>query len=234
MTDNFERALEERLLARSQVSARDVEALRLFARTLPARRSLWRRPAFQWALSAAAVVLAAVITLPVLFRAPGIGTDPTPEPTAVQTQPAPSPTTPTPTGTPIVPPPTPGPSIGIGTVRLATASGSLVTVSIDDPRNVLTGAVAEQAEATMSVRWFDSIVESAGPNSIRITWVGFARDEEVQLDVRQKADGTLLLHFVQQAPPPNSDGEGEDRILLLTTGEPIDPSDVEVTFDYPA
>src|SRR5919112_818964 len=102
MNDNFERAVQERLVARSQVSPRDVEALRLFARTLPARRSFWRRPAFQWALSAAAVVLAAVIALPLLFRAPGFGTNPTPQPTAVPTQPVPSPT-----GTPVPPAPTP-------------------------------------------------------------------------------------------------------------------------------
>ena len=37
MTDQFDPVLQERLLARSQVSPRDVEALRLFARTLPAK-----------------------------------------------------------------------------------------------------------------------------------------------------------------------------------------------------
>ena len=227
MTDNFERALQERLLARSQVSPRDVEALRLFARTLPARRSFWRRPAFQWALSAAAVVLAAVVTLPILFRVPGFGTTPSPQPTAVPSQPAPSPpASPTAAG--------PTPPAGIGSIRLATGSGSTVNVSIDDPDELLTGAAAEPAQATMSVRWFDSIVEAVGPSSIRVTWVGFARDEEVQLDVSRDADGTLVLHFVQQAPPPASDGEGEDRVMVLELSEPTDPSDVEVTFDYPA
>ena len=66
------------------------------------------------------------------------------------------------------------------------------------------------------------------------TWVGFPRDEEVQLDVSRDADGTLVLHFVQQAPPPASDGEGEDRVMVLDLSEPTDASDVEVTFDYPA
>ena len=227
MTDNFERALQERLLARSQVSPRDVEALRLFARTLPARRSLWRRPAFQWALSAAAVALAAVVTLPMLFRVPGVGPNPSPQPTAVPSQPAPSPT-----AAPTAPVPTA--PLGVGVVRLATGSGSVVNVSIDDPDGLLTGAVAEQAQATMSVRWFDSIVEPVGPSSIRVTWVGFPRDEEVQLDVSRDADGMLVLHFVQQAPPPASDGEGEDRVMVLDLSEPIDTTDVKVTFDYPA
>jgi hypothetical protein len=227
MTDNFERALQERLLARSQVSPRDVEALRLFARTVPARRSFWRRPAFQWALTAAAVVLAAVIALPLLFRVPGIGTNPSPQPTAIPSQPAPSPT-----ASPASP--APSPALGLGPIRLATGSGSLVNVSIDDPDELLTGALAEQAQATMSVRWFDAIVEAVGPSSIRVTWVGFPRDEEVLLDVNRDADGRLVLHFVQQAPPPASDGEGEDRVMVLELSEPVDVGDVEVTFDYPA
>ncbi|HET9852900.1 MAG TPA: hypothetical protein VFP56_10380 [Candidatus Limnocylindrales bacterium] len=227
MTDNFERALQERLLARSQVSPRDVEALRLFARTLPARRSLWRRPAFQWALSAAAVVLAAVIALPLLFRTPGFGTNPSPQPTAVPSQPAPSPS-----ASPLVP--VPSSQVPLGIIRLAPASGSVVNVSIDDPDGLLTGALAEPAAPTMSVRWFDALVGEAGPSAIRVTWVGFARDEEVQLDVSRDADGKLVLHFVQQAPPPASDGEGEDRVLVLELAAPIDPANVKVTFDYPA
>ena len=230
MTDNFERALEERLLARSQVSPRDVEALRLFARSLPARRSFWQRPAFQWALSAAAVVLAAVIALPMLFRAPGFGSNPTPQPTATPTEPAP--TAPAPTVAPSVVVPTP--QVGLGPIRLAPASGSDVTVSIYDPAKLLNGAVAEQAEATMSVRWFEAILDATGPNSVRVTWVGFARDEEVRLEVGRTAAGKVVLHFVQQAPPPNSDGEGEDRILNLRFDEPVEPGDIEVTFDYPA
>lgn len=109
-----------------------------------------------------------------------------------------------------------------------------MNVVIDDPAGVLAGAVAEQAEPTMSVRWFNSIVEDAGfGNAIRVTWVGFPRDETVRLEIsRTRADG-LLLHFVQDGPPLNSDGVGEDRILVLDLAEPIDPADVEVTSDTP-
>ncbi len=228
MTDNFERALQERLLARSQVSARDVEALRLFVRTLPARRRFWQLPAFQWSLSAAAVVLAAVVVLPMLFRVPGIGpANPSPAPST------PAPTQPAVTPSPSAPVTTPVPSLGVGTVRLGVASGSAVDVVISDPDELLTGATAEQAQATMSVRWFDSIVEATGERSIRVTWVGFPRDEEVQLDVSRNASGGYVLHFVQQAPPPASDGEGEDRVLVLDFAQPVDLDDIEVTFDYP-
>jgi hypothetical protein len=234
MTDNFDRALQERLLARSQVSTREIEALRLFARTLPARRSLWRGRAMQWALGAAAVVLAAVVAIPVITRGPGFGS--TPSPTPVPTAPAtPAPSVPTPTTapapTPSAPINTPLPSIGIGLIRLAVASGSVVNVAIDDPDGLLTGAVAEQANDGMSFAWSNSKVEAVGPNSIRVTWVGYPRDEEVQLEVSESESGGLLLHFIQAQPLPNTDGEGEDRVILLRFSDPIDPSDVEVTFE---
>src|SRR3954463_14393969 len=106
MTDNLERALEERLLARSQVSARDVDALRVYARTLPARGRFWRGRGVQFALSAAAVVLVAVVALPLLNRLPGVGT-PTPSPSSpAPTSPAPTSPAPTPSA-PTSPAPTP-------------------------------------------------------------------------------------------------------------------------------
>ena len=231
MTDNLERALQERLLARSEVSSRDVEALRLFARTMPARRSLWRRPAFQWAASAAAVVLAAVIALPLLFRAPGVGTNPSPSPAT------PAPTQPgaTPSAEPSVPAPTP--QLPGSVVRLLVGSGSAVDVVIDDPNGLIEAAFAEQADRTMSVRWFDSIVEQ-GPStsSIRVLWVGYPIDETVRLQVSTSSAGVtgsaghLVLHFDQKAPPAQSDAEGEDRVLVLQLAAPIDPANVEVTF----
>jgi hypothetical protein len=230
MTDNFERALQARLLARSQVSPRDVEALRLFARTLPARRSFWRRPAMQFAFSAAAIVLAAVVALPLLFDAPGFGGE-TPAPS-----PTPAPTAPEPTLGPAPTPPTstPVPSVGLGPIRLDVSSGSEVNVTIDDPDGLLTGAVGERAGSGMSFRWLLSSVEAAGPEAIRVTWVGYPRDEEVRLEVSESASGGLVLHFVQDAPIPNTDGEGEDRVMVLYLSEPIDPSDVEVTFTDPS
>jgi hypothetical protein len=230
MTDSLEFALEERLLARSQVSSRDVDALRVFARTLPARRSFWRGPVMQWTLTAAALVLAAVVALPMLFRVPGFGGDPTPPatPTPAPTQPA---ETPSPTVEPSLPAPTPG--IGLGPIRLATASGSIVNVTIDDPDGLITGGVAEQADPGMSFAWFNSTVTDAGDNAIRVLWVGYPRDEEVRLEVRQDESGGLVLHFIQAAPVPNSDGEGEDRLMVLNLSEDIAAEDVEVTFETP-
>jgi hypothetical protein len=180
------------------------------------------------ALSAAAVVLAVVIVLPMLFRIPGFGTD------------TPTPSTPTPTQPAVVLPttgtsePAPTTQVDRAIVRLAVGSGSVVDVVIDDPDGLIDGGVAEQGDQTMSVRWFDSIVEEGpNPGTIRVLWVGFPRDEDVTLKVSQKPTGTLTLHFIQAGPPLNSDGEGEDRVLVLTPEEPIDPSDVEVTFETP-
>src|SRR5690349_18686563 len=101
MTDNFERALQERLQARSQVSPPDVEALRRFTRTLPARRgswrTLWQRPTTQWAFSAAAVLVFAVVLIPLLSRGLGFGVAspaPSPSPSSPPIGPAPSPLVP--------------------------------------------------------------------------------------------------------------------------------------------
>lgn len=65
----------------------------------------------------------------------------------------------------------------------------------------------------------------------RVTWVGYPRDEEVRLQVSRGESGGLLLHFIQDAPLPNTDGEGEDRVMVIELAERIDANDIEVTFD---
>ena len=107
-------------------------------------------------------------------------------------------------------------------------------VDIDDPRRILTGAVAEQANPGMSFAWLNSSIDDLGDGRYRVTWVGYPRDEEVLLEVSETESGGVLLHFIQAAPLPNTDGEGEDRVMVIELAEPIDASDIEVTFDYPA
>lgn len=226
MTDSLEYALEERLLARSQVSPREVDALRVFARSLPARRSFWRGPSLRWTLSAAAIVIAATVALPILLRpySFGPGTPVPATPTLVPTQPAPSPT-----AAPSVPAPTP--NIALGPIRLAVVSGSVVNVNVDDPQRILTRAVAEQAGPGMSFAWNNSRVEDLGDGRYRITWVGYPRDEAVRLEVTETESGGVLLHFIQAAPIPNTDGEGEDRVMVIELAQAIDANDIEVTFE---
>ena len=225
MNDSLENALEQRLLARSQVSSRDVEALRLFARTLPARRRFWRGPAIQWSLSAAAVVIAAAIVLPVLFRVPGVGTESPAPPTAspVPTQPA---ETPVPTTAP--PSATPRPTIP----PLEVEGGGLDGLVIDNSDGLITGAGAGRG-GFMSMRWLESTVEQVSPTRIRVTWAAYADESIVDVKVAQTSSGGVAITVYQRLPLPATDAEGEDRILLLEFDRPIDANDVEVSIESP-
>ena len=220
MTNNLERELRERLLARSHVSPRDVDALRVFARTVPARRLTWPRPALRWVLPAAAIALAIAVAVPLLVRIPGFGTTPTPTPPAA-TQ-------------PIVPEPTILATEGARHIRLQTGSGAAVYVTIHDPSHLLDAVGADQSDQTMSVRWFDSVVEDGGtPGTLRVSWAGFRMDEEVQLDVKQLGNGRIELLIAQTAPPLQSDAEGEDRELLFDFAGQVEPNQVVVAFRPP-
>jgi hypothetical protein len=238
MTDNFEAALREELRTRSQVSRRDVDALRAFALALPARRSLARRRAFEWALSAAALALVAAVAAPLLSRngGPG-GLGATASPSALPTiGPAPSEPAETPVeALPAGPTPAPGATERpiVSSLRLAVGSGSIVTVDMSDPQRLLLRAIPEKAEAAATVPWLHAVVTDAGDNGLRIRWIGSRRDETLQLDVTGNAAGKLLLHFTQSGPPENSDDIGEDRVLVVYPAERFSPANVEVTFTTP-
>ncbi len=77
----------------------------------------------------------------------------------------------------------------------------------------------------MSVRWFDVKVENIDADTLRIVWVGLARDEVIKLGV-STVDGKLRLRFVQDGPPPNSDAMGHDRVLELSFAAPVRSEDV--------
>jgi hypothetical protein len=226
MTDNFERALEERLLARSEVSSRDVEALRHFARTVPARRSIrgfWQRPMLQLGLSAAAVALVAVITLPFLSRNWGFGvgspTPATPTPSAPITTPAP---------TPIVPQPTVAPPVVVPFPTFAPG-WTAMDVVLDDPDGAVTASSAAKHDGVMSIRWFESDVEQLKANSFRITYAAYPEEANVEVKVTYVSGG-LHVEITQKSPPLNSDALGEDRVLMLELTKDLAAADVEVTF----
>ena len=229
MNDSLENALEQRLLARSQVSSRDVEALRLFARTLPARRRFWRGSAIQGALSAAAVVIAAAIVLPMLFRVPGVGTE-TPAPATASPVPTLPVETPVPTPVPTTAPPsaTPRPTIP----PLEVEGGGLDGLVIDNSDGLISGAGAGRG-GFMSMRWLESTVEQVSPTRIRVTWAAYPDESIVDVKVAQTPSGGVAITVYERLPLPATDAEGEDRILLLEFDRPVDANDVEVSIESP-
>ena len=77
----------------------------------------------------------------------------------------------------------------------------------------------------MSVRWFDVKVENVDAETLRVVWVGLARDEVVHLGI-SRVDGKIRLRFVKDGPPANSDAVGFDRVLDLKFVVPVRSEDV--------
>ena len=156
--------------------------------------------------------------------------------------PTPAPATPAPTavptGTPVVTPaPTdaPAPSDdpssdpGDGAIQLDVADGHDVSVVVTDRGAGLVGAESGKARDGMSVRWGDAIVKNLDPKTVEVTWVGFARDATIGLVVEPKGDG-VLLRFGQDAPYPNTDAMGADRVMVFTFAEAVSADQVDVEF----
>ena len=151
-------------------------------------------------------------------------------------RPAPSaPPVSTPTQSPVVEPtlapaqptatPSEQPTSGDLVVPLKNLTDDDVSVVIDDATGRLDVASSGTPGDGMSVRWFDVEVENIDADTLRVVWVGLPRDETVTLDITE-ADGTIRLAFVQDAPPPNSDALGFDRVLELVFDQPVRAEDV--------
>jgi hypothetical protein len=153
----------------------------------------------------------------------------TPAP-ATPAQPQPSlPATPEPA------PATPAPSVdpdgepdNVETIDLDVAVPGDVRVTVVDDGGVLVDARSGRAGDGMSVRWFDLKVENVDANTLRLTWVGFAGDDESVLNVGRN-DGVTSLALQVASPPPNSDATGYDRVLVLELDGPVNAADVAFT-----
>ncbi len=140
---------------------------------------------------------------------------------------------PTPTASPSAPAPTPVPSAPVGdgtTVDLDNRGGFDILLRIKDRTGRLVTGSSGTPKDGMSVRWHDAIVKNVDASTIRITWAGWPRDEEVGMTISRSGD-KVRIHIVQIAPYPNTDAMGLDRILDLTFDGPIDADDVKVTFE---
>jgi hypothetical protein len=151
---------------------------------------------------------------------------------------APPTVTPGPTAPPAaspVPTPVPVPSAPVGPVRvdLDTAAGDDIVVVIDDTSGTLVKAVSGTGGTGMSAGWGKAKVENIDARTIRVTFAGFARDEDVQLKVSKGSSG-LVLEFAQSLPYPNSDGVGADRVLVLEFDGPVSADGVKVTISDPS
>ena len=80
----------------------------------------------------------------------------------------------------------------------------------------------------MSVRWFDLKVENVDSSTLRLTWMGFAADDESVLNVGEN-DGRVQLALSVAGPPPNSDATGYDRVLILAFDHDVDAAEVTST-----
>jgi hypothetical protein len=109
------------------------------------------------------------------------------------------------------------------------AQGHDVSVVVTDRSGSLVGAASGNAGDGMSVRWGDAIVRNVDPNTIEVTWAGFPRDETVGLVVEARGDG-VLLRIGQDAPYPNSDAMGADRVMVFTFADRVAAGQVVVEF----
>jgi hypothetical protein len=74
-----------------------------------------------------------------------------------------------------------------------------------------------------------AIVHNLDANTIEVTWAGYPQDENVGLLVAASGDG-VLLGFGQNAPYPNTDAMGADRVLVLTFAEAVSADQVVAEF----
>lgn len=142
----------------------------------------------------------------------------TPAPAATPTATPPPPATPAPTTVPV-------PSV----VVLDTVDDTDPRLAIDDQTSSLLFVFSGHAGDGMSTRWNTAIVDQVDSNSIRVTWVGFPGEEQIDLAITADG-GTPVLVFDQMAPYANTDALGADRVLHLTFDHAVNAAAVEVAF----
>jgi hypothetical protein len=172
-------------------------------------------------ITVVAVAVIALVASGVLRPSPVSGTPPSHPPVATPPPATPAPATPEPTEYPD------DFSDRNKTVKLDIATDHDVFVMVQDEISRVVDAKTGRAGDGMSVRWNEMKVENTGPSTLRLTWVGFAADDKLVLNVGEALGGKVNLTLVQVGPPPNSDATGYDRVLVLEFGSPISADDVQ-------
>ena len=202
------------------------------------------------AITVAAVAVIALIASGILRPSPVSGVPPS-DPAFVSSVPpapasyvpsTPAPATPQPaTPAPVKPAPaTPAPPKpaasqdpdgepdNIETIDLDVAVPGDVRITVIDDGDVLASAKSGVAGDGMSLHWYDLRIENVDDSTLRVTWVGFAGDDESVLNVG-KNDGAISLAMSVAGPPRNSDATGYDRVLVLKFDGPVNAKDVTYT-----
>ena len=175
------------------------------------------QPAVALILGAVAVVgLVALVT----FGRPTVVVAPSPS-APVST---PVPTKAPPSSAPSTPSPTKAPS-AVTKVTLDVADDHKVVAAVQDPDGNVASVKSGHAGDGMSVRWHDVQIVNTGPSTIRFTWVGLPRDEQVDIAIAKDGHG-LALTFVQAGPYANTDALGADRVLDVTFESPVNAADI--------
>lgn len=177
------------------------------------------------ALPVSAIVLGLIVIAVVAGGALGRAADPgSPSPSV-------RPSTP-PSAAPSIPPsaapsvaPSDDPADGSVVVKLDIATAHDVSVVIDDESGTLVKATSGRAGDGMSVRWYTMQVENVDAETVRVTWSGYAVDDQLELRVHE-VDGKIALNLVQAGPLPNTDALGFDRVLVLEFDGPVSAEDV--------
>jgi hypothetical protein len=164
--------------------------------------------------------------------APSSPAQPQPSLPATPAPATPAPATPAPaTPAPAKPAPSQDPDgepDNIETIDLDVAVPGDVRITVVDDGDVLAGAKSGHAGDGMSVRWYDLKVDNVDDSTLRVTWVGFAGNDESVLNVGEN-DGVISLAMSVAGPPRDSDATGYDRVLLLSFDAPVNAADVTST-----
>jgi hypothetical protein len=120
--------------------------------------------------------------------------------------------------------PTAGQTSGTGSTRvaLATATGNVVTLDVNDASATVIEATSGTPGDGASVEPYTVSVSNDDPTTLRLTWVGGPCDAQDSLTIDVTARQFLLVQ-----PECSGDAVAHDRILILRFSEPIDAADVQ-------
>jgi hypothetical protein len=121
---------------------------------------------------------------------------------------------------------TPTPSAGPIHVDINVIGDDEVGVDIVDETGAVVGGSSGLAADGPSVESYTLQVEQADADTLRLTWIDYAIDNQLQLHVFDN-DGVLQLVMIQPEPTTEVDAIAFDRVLFLDFDGPVSADDVE-------